>query len=330
MADIFVIYGAQGVGKTSLISMCENPLLVDCEGSLERALGYTKEEVSLLNNVYNITTLKEFDTFLLDIESITKEYETIFIDTIAGLQSIIKTGLTMNKGGNMSMASWGQLSTKCNALISKCKQLACKRVVVLAHEADEKDQEGQKLFAILGDGGNFTQRLPGIAFGVARLRKESTGSFLDFNDPFGVHCKTPDALSKSSHIQIRSHAIGKVLKEGQLMPKILQTNVFDVIEQYKKDLSEKVKDANEIKTTYKRAIDLIASTKELNEYFINNLQTPEFQSYHARLRMIIEDAYKAKKLELEKKESSKPVEAKPVEAKPVEANTKVKNSNSLV
>lgn len=296
MADLYVIYGDKGIGKTSLVAMCNKPLLIDFEGSFDRALEYSKFEITYNGKCISIKNLQDILEVQKNISKISEGYETIFIDTIGGFQDILIPVLSAStRNGDMSQKQWGELSSKCLNFVRACVNSPCKRVIVLGHEMNvELKNEDTISYKIKSKGSATETDLINNAFAVGRIRKERTGTFLDFKDDLGSSCKCPDALQEISSFSIRSPEIKKMLDSGEELPKILQTQVFERIEEHRASYLEKKQKMDYHLNDYKSKIEAVKTEEELSK-LESELQT---NLTYPVIRKILLDVLNSKKIRL--------------------------------
>lgn len=100
-----LVYGGSGVGKTTLISTAENPIIISSESGLLALADYDIPVIEInsikdLEEAYkHVATSEEYDTICLDsisdiAETVLAEYKGQFSD---GRQAYGKLGDTMNK-----------------------------------------------------------------------------------------------------------------------------------------------------------------------------------------------------------------------------------------
>lgn len=170
---VLLVYGAPGVGKTSLGFTAADPLLLDFD---EGAYGSEYRKASVQVRTWE------------DIAGLTADdlapYSTICIDTVGRLLDaltahLIKQNPKVEQGnGVLTMRGWGDLKGAYTGWLKKLLTYG-KDVVLLAHEREEKDGDS-RIFRPDIQGGSFGEvfkRCDNIGY----LYQGAKGRVLDFN-----------------------------------------------------------------------------------------------------------------------------------------------------
>lgn len=139
-----LLYGEAGKGKTSLAFTTRNPILIDFDKGLGRALNHVRSDAFEPRNWEDFTDAINS----AEIDS----YDTIIIDTAGGMYQYAMDSL---KKTTLSIKDYGVINSKIYPALAKL-QLKGKNIVFIAHPKQET--EGEKRF-IPNIGGAVTGKI---------------------------------------------------------------------------------------------------------------------------------------------------------------------------
>ena len=224
MKPAFVVYGAEGVGKTTFASYAPNPLFVDVEGGRSSILK-TENRPKVLP-VDDISDLSEVFIFL---KSNPEAYDSVVIDTITEVEKLFlmeivedRSAKDPNKDPNfVTQNDYGRGSTRMRKMIRKFRSLDM-ITIFLAHEREDKDDRG------------IIKKGPAVMPSVMK----DINAFCDFIFNMGVDNDGVRKLVTSPTKRIRAkHRIGdlpNVIELGNKLEDSSFMKVLDMINKTKK------------------------------------------------------------------------------------------------
>lgn len=146
-----IIYGAPGVGKTTLALSAPKPLLIDFDGGVSRVKAYHRCLTLVCQN---------YDEVLRDIkDDAVKDCETIVVDTggsfIAYLQEWAmrqNPAANRQKNGAISLKGFGAVKQEFQHFSSLIRDTMQKNVIFVFHSEETKDKDGNPMQRLLCEG----------------------------------------------------------------------------------------------------------------------------------------------------------------------------------
>jgi hypothetical protein len=146
-----ILYGAPGVGKTTLALSAPKPVLIDFDKGVSRVKAYHRR-LTIVCNTY--------EEVLTDIQSPEiAECETIVIDTGGSLISYlqdwaIRTNPAQNqqKNGALSLKGYGVVKQEFQRLTTMIRDRLNKNVIYVFHSEEQKDKDGNPQQRLLCEG----------------------------------------------------------------------------------------------------------------------------------------------------------------------------------
>ncbi|MCD7830697.1 MAG: ATP-binding protein [Firmicutes bacterium] len=145
-----IIYGAPGIGKTTLAMSAPNPLLIDFDGGVSRIKAYHRHATIEPQN---------YEEVKQDLESAEiREYETIVVDTggafISYLQdwAMRQNPQNKKKDGALSQQGYGVVKREFLSITSYIRDTLKKNVIYVFHSEETKDKAGEPQQRILCEG----------------------------------------------------------------------------------------------------------------------------------------------------------------------------------
>lgn len=180
-----VIYGAPGLGKTTLGFSSDNPLLLDFDRGAYRAMGRR-----------DIVAVESWsDTVSITAEDM-QPYNTIVVDTVGRLldflsDDIIRRNPKMGRGGALTLQGWGALKSEFYAW-AKTIRLLGKDIILIAHASEEK--KGDDIIERLDVQGGSKGEIYKSADAMGRISIQNGKRILNFSPTDAAFGKNPAGL----------------------------------------------------------------------------------------------------------------------------------------
>lgn len=202
-----ILYGAPGVGKTTLAMSAPNPILIDLDKGMQRTRA--RHWVDCLQITAYEELLKEIELGTLNA------YDTLIVDTGGALITLLqdyvmrKDPVNKTKSGTISQKGYGAVKLEFQALTNRFKTVYDKNIIYVFHSVEEKNKEGIAIQRLLCEGSsknivwqpcdfggyvymNGDQRMIGFTptdeyfakgcYGISGIRKVATLGDADKND----------------------------------------------------------------------------------------------------------------------------------------------------
>lgn len=168
-----LVYGAPGIGKTSLAFTAEAPLLLDCDRGAYRS-GFRGDSVQV-EQWRDIASLTAADV---------ADYKTIVVDTVGRLLDMMSADIIQRNpkmqgfGGALSLQGYGALKAAYATWLGALTSMG-KDVVLVAHEREDKKGDDMIVRPDIQGGsyGEVFKRADGIAY----MYRSGRQTVLDFS-----------------------------------------------------------------------------------------------------------------------------------------------------
>lgn len=186
---VLCIYGAPGLGKSTLGFSAEKPITLDFDRGAYRATN--RDDSVQVETWSDVTSINSDDL---------KEYKTVVIDTAGRAldmltTDIIKRNPKMGRGGALTLQGYGQLKSEFTSWL-KSLRLNGKDVVLIAHSSEEKS--GDDIMERLDVQGGSKGEIYKSADAMGRLTLVNGKRVLNFSPTDTSFGKNPGALSPLS------------------------------------------------------------------------------------------------------------------------------------
>lgn len=145
-----IIYGAPGVGKTTLALSAPSPVLIDFDRGISRVKAYHRQTTIKCNN---------YEDVLRDMRSPEMaEFETVIIDTGGSFVTFLqdwamrKDAVNRQKNGSISQKGFGAVKQEFQRFSNEVRDTLNKNVIYIFHSVEEKDADGKPIQRLLCEG----------------------------------------------------------------------------------------------------------------------------------------------------------------------------------
>lgn len=146
-----ILYGAPGLGKTTLALSAPSPVLIDFDHGISRVKAYHRRDTMVCGS---------YEEVLTDIQSPEfAEYRTVIIDTggsfITYLQDwAMRTNPAQNrqKNGALSLKGFGAVKQEFQRFTAQIRDVMRKNVIYVFHSDEQKDKDGNPIQRLLCEG----------------------------------------------------------------------------------------------------------------------------------------------------------------------------------
>lgn len=145
-----IVYGAPGVGKTTVAASAPKPIVFDFDKGIRRVKAEHRPMFSRVDT---------YEELLSDLESDElKNFETIVIDTGGALVSLLqeyvmrKDPVNKTKSGTISQKGFGAVKSEFVRLTGWLKITLNKNIIYVFHAVEEKNKDGAAIQRLLCEG----------------------------------------------------------------------------------------------------------------------------------------------------------------------------------
>jgi len=159
----FLVYGAAGVGKTSLIRTLPKPIIISAEGGLLSLAGDNLDYIE----ISSLDELKEAYSWIVSPEG--KAYESVALDSISEIAEVV---LAHEKKANKDgRAAYGEMDVQISEIIRAFRDLPI-HTLMTAKLEKQQDEMGKMLYFPSLPGNKTAQKLPYFFDEVLAMRAE--------------------------------------------------------------------------------------------------------------------------------------------------------------
>lgn len=146
-----ILYGAPGVGKTTLALSAPNPILIDFDRGISRVKAPHRKATIVCET---------YEEVLKDINSPEmKEFETIVIDTGGSFVTFLQDwamrsnpAVNKQKNGGISIKGFGAVKQEFQRFTSLIRDTMNKNIIYVFHSDEQKDKDGNSQQRLLCEG----------------------------------------------------------------------------------------------------------------------------------------------------------------------------------
>ena len=183
---VVCIYGAPGLGKSTLGFSTNSPLLLDFDKGAYRAAN--RGDTVQVYSWQDVTSISEED--LADFQTIIVDTAGRALDMLSA--DIIRRNAKMGRGGALTLQGFGQLKSEFTAWLKHLRTMG-KDVVLIAHSSEEKS--GDDIVERLDVQGGSKGEIYKSADAMGRLTLINGKRFLNFSPTDTAFGKNPGQLA---------------------------------------------------------------------------------------------------------------------------------------
>lgn len=150
-----LLYGAPGVGKTTLALSAPDPIIIDFDRGMSRVKAQHRKTAIFCDN---------YEEVLTDIKSPeVSDCQTLIIDTggsfVTFLQDwAMRTNPTVNrqKNGAISLKGFGAVKSEFSRFTSMVKDVMNKNIIYVFHSQEQQDKDGNAQQRLMCEGARKT------------------------------------------------------------------------------------------------------------------------------------------------------------------------------
>lgn len=259
-----LIYGQPGTGKSTLALSSPKPLLIDCDGGINRV------DYELIKDTVQVESYVDILTLLNDEDL--SAYETLVIDTGGKMLDmmadyIIAHNPKMGKrNGSLTLEGYGQRKIEFTALM-KLIVSKKKHIVFVAHRTTEKDGDNVRYVPLFG-GSNYDALATELDL-VGYLEADGRNRVITFDPTSRSEGKNTCNLPSQMNIPNLKNTKGEIVKENRFLEEEVFKRYVNRLkersvegESYKRLMKEIEADVKNVDTVEKAN----AFVKKVNEY----------------------------------------------------------------
>lgn len=148
---VAIIFGAPGIGKSTLGLSAPKPLHIDYDRSVYRVKGYHRKDT---------IEPESYEEVLQDLKSPEMaNYETIVVDTGGSFVTYLQDwaikqnpSVNANKSGQLSLKGFGVVKAEFKRFINYVRDILKKNLIFIFHSEEQKDKDGNVQQRLLAEG----------------------------------------------------------------------------------------------------------------------------------------------------------------------------------
>lgn len=250
-----LVYGAPGMGKSTLGLSAPSPVLLDFDGGVQR-----------VNGAFQVPTLQveKWEDVISALNEDLSEYKTIVIDTAGKALDFMSSYIIKNepklakRDGSLSLQGFG---ARKNMFINFLKHVSMmgKNLVFIAHEREDKDGDQKIVRPEMGGSsvGDLIKELDLVGYMQAYDRKRYIYWGVNEKSYTKNTCNLPNAMEIPTIINEK----GAVTGENNFL-----TNIFNSYHTYLKNERETRKEYDELVDAARAEVESIVDASTANDF----------------------------------------------------------------
>ena len=271
-----LIYGAPGMGKSTLGLSAPSPVLLDFDGGVQR-----------VNGAFQCPTLQveKWDDVISALREDLSDYKTIVIDTAGKMLDFMSSYIIQNepklakRDGSLSLNGFG---TRKTMFINFLKQVSMmgKNLVFIAHEREDKDGEQKIVRPEMGGSsvGDLIKELDLVGYMQAYGEKRHVYWGVNEKAYTKNTCNLPNAMEVPTIINEQ----GSVTGENRFL-----SNIFDSYHSYLKSEREIRKEYDALLESAKEEVESIVDASTANDFCKSFAETKQIWDSKLKIGMLV-------------------------------------------
>lgn len=271
-----LVYGAPGMGKSTLGLSAPSPVLLDFDGGVQRVNGAFQVPTLQVENWNDVIDVLKEDL---------SEYKTIVIDTAGKALDFMSAYIIKNepklakRDGSLSLQGFG---ARKNMFINFLKQVSMmgKNLIFIAHEREDKDGDQKIVRPEMGGSsvGDLIKELDLVGYMQAYGQKRCVYWGVNEKTYTKNTCNLPNIMEVPTIVDDKGNVVGqnKFLK-----------NIFDYYHAYLKNERETRKEYDELIDAAKEDVEAIVDASTANDFCKAFADTKQIWDSKLKIGMII-------------------------------------------
>ena len=285
-----LVYGAPGMGKSTLGLSAPSPVLLDFDGGVQR-----------VNGAFQAPTLQveKWDDVIAALNEDLSEYKTIVIDTAGKALDFMSAYIIKNepklakRDGSLSLQGFG---ARKNMFINFLKQVSMmgKNLVFIAHEREDKDGDQKIVRPEMGGSsvGDLIKELDLVGYMQAYGQKRYVYWGVNEKAYTKNTCNLPNAMEVPTIINEK----GVVTGENKFL-----SNIFNSYHAYLKSERETRKEYDELIDAAKEDVEAIVDASTANDFCKAFAETKQIWDSKLKIGMLVKEKCDKLGLKFDKK-----------------------------
>ena len=271
-----LIYGAPGMGKSTLGLSAPSPVLLDFDGGVQR-----------VNGAFQVPTLQveKWDDVIAALNEDLSDYKTIVIDTAGKALDFMSSYIIKNepklakRDGNLTMSGFGTRKTMFSNFLNQVSMMG-KHLVFVAHEREDKDGEQKIVRPEMGGSslGDLIKELDLVGYMQAYGDKRYVYWGVNEKAYTKNTCNLPNAMEVPTIISEQ----GDVTGENMFL-----SNIFDSYHRYLKSEREVRKEYDELIESAKEEVETIVDASTANDFCKSFAETKQIWDSKLKIGMLV-------------------------------------------
>lgn len=271
-----LIYGAPGMGKSTLGLSAPSPVLLDFDGGVQR-----------VNGAFQVPTLQveKWDDVIAALNEDLSDYKTIVIDTAGKALDFMSSYIIKNepklakRDGNLTMSGFGTRKTMFSNFLNQVSMMG-KHLVFVAHEREDKDGEQKIVRPEMGGSslGDLIKELDLVGYMQAYGDKRYVYWGVNEKAYTKNTCNLPNAMEVPTIISEQ----GDVTGENMFL-----SNIFDSYHRYLKSEREVRKEYDELIESAKEEVEAIVDASTANDFCKSFAETKQIWDSKLKIGMLV-------------------------------------------